>query len=287
VIAAGPGMSVVVPACGRTEDLRRCLAALAAQEPVAGGLEVIVSIDGPDPAPSAVRAVALDGLDLQVIQASRTGPAGARNRGAAVATKALLGFVDDDCEPAAGWAAALAAALERDPDALVGGPLLNPYPRDSSALASHVVSEALYDCPTFDFLPSANLALLGDRFEALGGFDERFPTAAAEDRELCARAQERGMRVVQVDDVSVLHHRPSSPVRLWRQYAEYGRGARRLARLRESAGQPPVRAGRGFPGALARSTLRAARQARSLAVVPLVGLTQVATVWGYATCRAD
>ena len=278
-------MSVVVPACGRTEDLRRCLAALAAQEPVAGGLEVIVSIDGPDPAPSAVRAVALDGLDLQVIQASRTGPAGARNRGAAVATKALLGFVDDDCEPAAGWAAALAAALERDPDALVGGPLLNPYPRDSSAAASHAVVEALYECATEDFLASANLALRRDRFEALGGFDESFPTAAAEDRDLCARAVDRGLRVLHVDEARVLHHRRSGPLQLWRHHAEYGRGARRLARRRESLGQPPVRAGRGFPRALLRSTLHAARQARSPAVVPLVAVTQVAAAWGHATCR--
>lgn len=276
-------MSVVVPACGRTEALGRCLAALAAQR-LDGGLDVIVSVDGPDPSPSAVREVAPAGLDLQVIQSARTGPAGARNRGAAAAGRPLLAFVDDDCEPANGWAAALAAALERDPDALVGGPLLNPNPRDFSAAASHAITEALYDCTTFDFLPSANLALRRDRFEALGGFNESFPTAAAEDRELCARALGRGMRVVPVDKTTVLHHRASSPVRLWRQYAEYGRGARRLARLRESAGQPPVRAGRGFPGALARSTVRAARQARSPAVVPLVGLTQVATVWGYATC---
>jgi GT2 family glycosyltransferase len=278
-------MSVVVPACGRTQALGRCLAALAAQQAVDGGLDVIVSVDGPDPSPSAVREVAPEGLDLQVIQSAQTGPAGARNRGAAAAARALLAFVDDDCEPADGWAAALAAALERDLDALVGGPLLNPYPRDSSAAASHAITEALYDCSTFDFLPSANLALWRDRFEALGGFDESFPTAAAEDREFCARVLGRGMRVVPVEKATVLHYRSSSPVRLWRQYAEYGRGARRLARLRESAGQPPVRAGSGFPGALARSTVRGARRARSPAVVPLVGLTQVATVWGYATCR--
>jgi len=55
VIAAGPGMSVVVPACGRAETLRGCLAALAAQAPIPGGLEVIVSIDGPDPTLAAVR----------------------------------------------------------------------------------------------------------------------------------------------------------------------------------------------------------------------------------------
>jgi hypothetical protein len=46
-----------------------------------------------------------------------------------------------------------------------------------------------------------------------------------------------------------------------------------------------VRAGRGFPRALLRSTLHAARQARSPAVVPLVAVTQVAAAWGHATCR--
>jgi GT2 family glycosyltransferase len=285
VIAAAPGMSVVVPACGRTRALRRCLRALTAQESIDGGLEVIVSIDGPDPTPSEVRELAPEGLDLRVIQSAHTGPAGARNRGAAAARAALLAFVDDDCEPAAGWAAALAAALARDPEALAGGPLVNAYPRDSAAAASHAVVEALYECPTEAFLAAANLALWRDRFEALGGFDESFPTAAAEDRELCARVLDSGMRVVCVDDATVLHHRSSGPILLWRHHAEYGRGARRLARRREGAGQPPVRAGRGFPKALARSTLRAARQARSPAVLPLVGLTQLATVWGYATCR--
>jgi GT2 family glycosyltransferase len=278
-------MSVVVPACGRTEALEACLAALAVQTPLPGGLEVIVSIDGSDPEPAEVRAAAPAGLDLRVTHASRTGPAGARNRGALAASRALLAFTDDDCEPAPGWAAALAAALERDPDALVGGPLINAFPRDSSAAASHAVVEALYECATEDFLASANFALRRDRFEALGGFDESFPTAAAEDRDLCARAVEQGLRVLHVDDACVVHSRASGPLQLWRHHAEYGRGARRLTRRRESLGQPPLRAGRGFPRALLRSTLQATRQARSPAVVPLVAVTQVATAWGYATCR--
>ena len=256
-------MSVVVPACGRTEALRRCLAALAAQQ-LDGGLEVIVSVDGSEPSPAAVRDVAPEGLDLQVIQSGQTGPAGARNRGAAAATRPLLAFVDDDCEPADGWAAALAAALERDPDALVGGPLLNPYSRDSSAAASHAITEALYECSTFDFLPSANLALLRDRFEALGGFDESFPTAAAEDREFCARALGRGMRVVPVDDddraaPSLLEPGPAlAPVRRVRPRGPPARppsrehrttaGARR-ARL--SGGARPLYAAGRPPGAVA------------------------------------
>jgi len=51
---------------------------------------------------------------------------------------------------------------------------------------------------------------------------------------------------------------------------------------------PPVyltilRAGRGFPLALARTTLQAARTGRSPSVIAWVGVTQLATVWGYAT----
>jgi GT2 family glycosyltransferase len=276
-------MSVVVPTWGRVDGLQRCLGALAAQEPIAGGLQVVVSVDGEEPVPAAVRAAAPTGLHVQVVRAPHSGPAGARNRGAASADRELLAFVDDDCEPGPGWARALTAALERYPGALAGGPILNAYPRDSSAAASHAVLAALYDCPPHTFLASANLAMRRERFVALGGFDEDFPTAAAEDRELCARAVDLGMRVVLTLDAPVRHHRPSGPVNLWRQYVEYGRGARRLARVRADAGRSPVRAGRGFPAALTRSTLRAAREAGSPAVLALVGLTQVASVWGYAT----
>jgi GT2 family glycosyltransferase len=281
--AAGPGMSVVVPACGRINALRQCLGALAAQVPAAGGLQVVVSVDGDDPDPAAVRAAAPAGLQVQVVRAEHTGPAGARNRGAASATGGLLAFVDDDCEPEPGWAAGLAAALEGDRDALAGGPIVNAYPRDRCAAASHAVLTALYDGPARTFLASANLALHRERFIELEGFDERFPSAAGEDRDLCARAVERGMRIVLVPDAAVSHHRPSGPSQLWRQYVEYGRGARRLDRHRAGDGLQPVRAGRGFPRALARSTLSAARGAGSPLVVPLVGLTQVATAWGYAT----
>jgi GT2 family glycosyltransferase len=282
-MAAAPGISVVVPACGRIATLRRCMAALAAQQPVAGGLEVVVSIDGPDPDAAAVRAEAPDGLRLTVLEAPRTGPAGARNRGAAAASAPLVAFVDDDCEPAPGWAAALEAALAREPGALVGGPVVNANPRDSAAAASHAVLAALYDSEPF--LASSNLALRAETFAALGGFDESFPTPAGEDRDLCDRAAGRGHPVVHVSAAPALHHRPSSPGALWRQYAEYGRGGRRLTRRRAENGQPPVRAGRGFPRALARSTLRAAREARSPSVVLLVGLTQAATAWGYATTK--
>jgi GT2 family glycosyltransferase len=287
MIAAGPGMSVVVPACGRIDALRRCLGALAAQEPVAGGLQVVVSIDGDDPDPEAVRVAAPAGLHVQVVRAEQTGPAGARNRGAATATRELLAFVDDDCEPEPGWAAALTAVLDADRDALAGGPIVNAYPRDRCAAASHAVLTALYDGPVHTFLASANLAMRRERFVELGGFDERFPSAAGEDRDLCARAVELGMRLVLVPDAAVSHHRPSGPSQLWRQYVEYGRGARRLDRNRAGDGLRPVRAGRGFPGALARSTLSATRDARSPLVVPLVGLTQVATAWGYATLGAS
>jgi GT2 family glycosyltransferase len=284
-MTAGAGMSVVVPTCARIQALERCLGALAAQATVRGDLEVVVSIDGPDPEPAAVHAAAPAGLELRVLQADRTGPAGARNRAAQVASGALLAFVDDDCEPAPGWAAALASALTADPQTLAGGPVVNAYPRDSSAAASHAVLAALYESPPQAFLAGANIAMHAEVFAAMGGFDETFPTAAGEDRELCARAVDRGMRIVYVPRAAVRHHRPSGPRHLWRQYVEYGRGARRLDLRRASAGQEAVRAGRGFPRALALTTLRAAREARSPAVVPLVGLTQLATAWGYARER--
>jgi GT2 family glycosyltransferase len=281
--APAPAISVVVRTCGGLEALERCLDALAQQKPVAGGVEVVLSIDGPDLAPADVRAAGR-GLALDVVQAARTGAAAARNGGAVRATGALLAFVDDDCAPQPSWAGALRAALDGHPEAIAGGPIVNADPRDATAAAAHAVLDALYACPTEEFVAAANLAIRRERFVALDGFDESFPTAAAEGRDLCARAVDAGMEVIFAPNATVVHHQPAGAGSLWRQHAEYGR-ARRLARQRAQAGRPPVRAGNTFPRELVHSTLRAARDAHSPAVVPLVGLAQVATAWGYATGR--
>jgi GT2 family glycosyltransferase len=55
-------------------------------------------------------------------------------------------------------------------------------------------------------LTACNLALLRDDFWRLGGFDESFPHAGAEDQELSLRAKAAGLRLVLDDEHEVWHN---------------------------------------------------------------------------------
>ena len=50
------------------------------------------------------------------------------------------------------------------------------------------------------FLASNNLAVSSDLFRRVGGFDERYPLAAGEDREFCRRYRQAGCALVHAPD---------------------------------------------------------------------------------------
>jgi cellulose synthase/poly-beta-1,6-N-acetylglucosamine synthase-like glycosyltransferase len=90
------------------------------------------------------------------------------------------------------------------------------------------------------FLPSNNLACR----RALAvehPFDERYPTAAAEDRAWCARLVAAG-RLLALEPQAVVAHAPVLGLRaFWSQQVRYGRGAFTFRRSRQSAAwrEPP------------------------------------------------
>ncbi|MBE7561352.1 glycosyltransferase family 2 protein, partial [bacterium] len=99
-----PAVSVVIPVYNDAERLAACLAALAAQEGVAGGFEVVVVDDGSSDGPEAVVA---EYAFARLVRQEKAGPAAARNRGAAEARAPLLAFIDSDCIPRPDWLAQL------------------------------------------------------------------------------------------------------------------------------------------------------------------------------------
>jgi glucosyl-dolichyl phosphate glucuronosyltransferase len=107
-------LSAVVCTHGRPDDLRRCLAALAAlEDPV----EVVV-VDSASPTP----VPPVDGVRL--VRLDEPGLSRARNAGLAVTTCELVAFVDDDATVAPDWARQIAAPFA-DPDVgCVGGTCL-------------------------------------------------------------------------------------------------------------------------------------------------------------------
>ncbi len=283
---AVPRISVVIPAYARPQRLAACLQALAASDFPKADFEVVVVDDGsPEPLAPHVEQYR-PALALTVLRQANAGPAAARNAGAAAASGALLAFTDDDCLPEPGWIGALAAALEQAPDALAGGAVLNALPGNIFATASQELVDFLYEwfgaeAGEAPFFTSNNIGCHRDRFLALGGFDESFPLAAAEDREFGLRWRARGGRLRFAPGARVGHAHKLDLAGFWRQHRNYGRGARHLHRVLAAGGDAqPRREPLGFYAALMLHPVRTA----GLGALPrsaLMVLSQFAMVAGY------
>ena len=187
-------ISVVVPTRNRAERLRALLASLAEQD--GASFEVIV-VDNASTDGTLVVVAEADADARAHVRAIHLpqpmGPAVARNRGWQVASGGLVVFTDDDVVAQPGWLATIAAAHERDPEALVQG-RTEPDPRELHRLAAFSRSQmATGPGPWFQ---TCNIAYPRALLEQLGGFDESFWEAAGEDTDLGWRAIEAGTRVI-------------------------------------------------------------------------------------------
>lgn len=240
------GFTVVVPTRSRPERLAACLEALAAQAYPRDRLQVVIVDDGSDESMRPVVEPYSDRLDVELIERENEGPGAARNVGAARARYPWLAFTDDDCAPDPGWLRALAAAVPGQPDAMLGGPIVNALPDNPYAEASQQLVSYLYEYynetdGTGRFLTSNNMAMPTAGFDAIGGFSASFPLAAAEDRDLCQRWTAAGRRIGYVPAAEVSHFHDLNLGTFWRQHLGYGRGAHRYHKLRAARGEGRLR----------------------------------------------
>ncbi|MGH3695462.1 MAG: glycosyltransferase family 2 protein [Pseudonocardiaceae bacterium] len=271
-----PQLSVVVPTRDRPARLAACLAALEHQ--TAPHLEIVVVDDASRDARAVAGAVAAVPRARLVLATGR-GPAAARNAGVRAARAPVICFTDDDCEPVPGWAQALARRITAGPAAVAAaaGPTRNGRPGSvlaeaAQAIATHL-AEATVEAASgrMRFAPTSNLACRTEVCRSVP-FDERYPLAAGEDRDWCARLADAGHALVFEASALVRHHQELSPAGFWRQQLRYGRGAYRF------------RSGRGtllrleapsfYAGLLRRGFAHGARTGA------LICLAQVATALG-------
>ena len=138
-----PTVTLIIPTYNRPQRLCECLTAVAALDYPRDRFDVVVVDDGsPQPVAPVVEEVVAstkaklgDSLRAQTIRQQNAGPAAARNAGAHHATGNFLAFTDDDCAPDPNWLHRMAAQLDQQPNALVGGRTVN-------ALVDNPVSEA-------------------------------------------------------------------------------------------------------------------------------------------------
>lgn len=274
--------TIVVPSYNRPEQLRSCLEALVGQEGVE--FEVIVVDDG-SPAPLA-SVCAPFAPTVRYLRQANAGPAKARNAGAAAARGSFLAFTDDDCRPRPDWLKKLRSAHAGLGSVLVGGRVENGLPDDPFATASQELCDFLYhyfgaargDVP---FFTSNNIGLSRDGFERLGGFDESFPLAAAEDRDFGIRWREDGGRMVYAGDAVIDHFHGMDLRRFWRQHSNYGKGAFHLHGLMAARGSElPRREPFAFYLRLVFFPI-GRRGLRGLRTMCLLALSQLAMINGY------
>ena len=283
-------ISVVIPTYDRPSQLDECLKGLSLLHYPRDRFEVVVVDDGGsaplDPIVDRFRGTMSVTLQRQV----NSGPAAARNRGAALARGSFLAFIDDDCVPEPRWLEALVRQSVAAPGHLVGGQTINqladnPYSTASQHLVSYLYGyERSGDGPQVwtSFFASNNLGVPAEEFHRIGGFDPTFPLAAGEDRDFCARWTEAGLDSIYAEDARIMHRHHLGLTSFWRQHVKYGRGAfhfrrARLERGADPAGPEPVRVYRE----LILYPFNHEPRARALALSSLLGLSQVANVLGY------
>jgi glycosyltransferase involved in cell wall biosynthesis len=265
-------VSVIVPTRDRPDALSACLAALTAQ--TAADLEVIVVDDG-SRRPADVAAVVARHPPARLLPGAGNGPAAARNTGAAAARGEILCFTDDDCVPHADWAELLAAEIDGGADAAAGTTL---SAGGALADAAELIARAPARVGTREggqlaFAPSNNLGCSKGVWDAVR-FDETYPSAAAEDRDWCARLAAAGHTLRLASEARVVHRQALTLRTFLQRQVRYGEGAYRFRRRGSGSAQlePPA-----FYTALVRDAF-----ASGFAVGVLVAIAQLATAFGFA-----
>jgi GT2 family glycosyltransferase len=283
-----PKISVVIPTRNRPAALRRCLEALAESTLDPRSFEVIVVDDGSDPPLTAAISAMGGKLALSVLRQEHRGPAAARNHGRARAAAPLLAFTDDDCRPSPDWLPAILRSAEEAPAAMVGGTTLNAVHTSIFSEASQLLIRYLYETylqPSGqpNFFTSNNLAVLAVALEEIGGFNERFPRAAGEDRELCQRWSSAGLPMLFAPDAIVMHDHDLDACGFARQHFNYGRGGYLLRRTCEENKVPVPRfESASFYLRLIGYPYHGSEPARAAQLTLVMVLSQVFNAAGYA-----
>ncbi len=242
-----PRFSIIVPTRGRPQQLARCLEGVCRLLCDREDLEVIVVDDG-SPASSRVSVEPYrDRVNIDVVAQPHSGPAVARNLGAARARGTYLAFLDDDCWPAPEWLEQLAEAFAAHAgrEAIVGGRTENALSDNTFSEASELIVGYLVKTRLPDgtrFFPTNNLAVRSEAFRRIGGFSARYPMAGGEDREFCRRWQEHGHAAVDAPKAVVYHAHSLTLGSFLRQQFTYGRGAALF-----HGGSPGTPRGNGLP----------------------------------------
>jgi GT2 family glycosyltransferase len=242
-------VSVVIAVYRGLPDLDVQLEALARQD-TGGVFEVIVS---DNEGSAALRSHIAEHpfrkpLSLRYIDSSTVaGTSHARNAGTAAAAFEFIAYCDQDDAVHPQWVRAMAIA-GRTAD-IVGGPLERETLNDPVVAAWRALPDPSEPVLMARYLPmtfGCNLGVSKRVFEAVGGWDESYPTAGS-DVEFCWRVQTSGYTFGYAPEAMVAYRYRTGYRETWNQVIDYGREEARVAKQYGAPGRQwwwlPVHAG--------------------------------------------
>jgi GT2 family glycosyltransferase len=235
-------VSVVVCTRDRPEDLRRCLASIAACDPRPA--EVIVVDNAPST--DATSALVREFPQVRYLREPRPGLSHARNAGARAASGDVVAYTDDDVEVRPDWVGSLAGPFADPSVACVTG-IVIPADLGSAAACTfefdvggfgRELAARRFDAgflrrrwwqspDVWQIGAGANMAIRRSALAQVGLFDTRLGAGASgcsEDSELWFRLLRAGLACHYDPGVVVFHHHRSDRASLHRQLRDYTRG---------------------------------------------------------------
>ena len=210
--------SVVIPTVGRPGHLDACLASVQACEPRAA--EVIVV----DQSSSSRIAEIAAHHGVRYVPSRTRGAGAARNHGIREARHELVLATDDDCTVQRDWVGVAMALLRGSAETVLTGRVRPEGDRRLvPSFKDDPVAETFTGKPRFDVLYPNNMAVNRTGFLGIGGFDERFRTAA-EDNDFVYRWLRCGATVRYEPRMVVWHHEWRTRRELVSLYRGYSRG---------------------------------------------------------------
>ncbi len=282
-----PFVSIIIPSHNRPKCLQQCLAAITELDYARDKFEVIVVDDGSSTQLDPIVDLFSAKINLHLLKQEHAGPAGARNRGVKQAKGEFLVFTDDDCRPTPGWLATLTNFLSIKPDSMIGGEILNALPGNLFSSASQALVSYLYfyynkNSKEAHFFTANNIALSKKCFLAVGGFDQEWGIAAAEDREFCDRWLLSGYQMTYAPEAVVYHAHSMSLTGFWDQHFNYGRGAYFFHRTRNRRNQDSMKIEPlSFYLNLIRYPFLRFKKVKAVSISGLIALAQAANIVGF------
>lgn len=221
-VASDPiAVSVIVSTFKRPDILGRTIGALTRSD-YPGPLEIIV-VDGGsnDGTEEVVRAYANARVPVKLVVEPVGGVATARNSGARAATGEILIFVDDDIVAEPDMVRRQVLRVQQFRPCLVNGTwdfpaemvddmAKTPFGRFRLEIErwrrKQPLKPLIDNCFEADFAAAYNLGVFREDFDRIGGFDETFPNASAEDMDFSLRATQMGFVCVHDFDLQLMHN---------------------------------------------------------------------------------